>query len=270
MRIYLEHVFMKRNLVFRSFCMFSALFVVHIQEALTPALAAQKPVSIAAIPEPDGFHRIKNEKDSFGSFLRSLPLRDSAIIKSFTGAPIDASRYKLLCVIDIKLLFKKDIEQCADWAMRLWAEYHRSANKLNTLYLFNYSGSKTYFRTSGKTYSQFLEKALIATNSYSLKKGCRAVNEEKLMPGDMFVQNENGGIGHVSMILDACENSKGQRLYLVGFSFMPAQEFHVEKGSGEYGKLGWFSRDGYMAYLNRYYPYGKPVVRRFETGESGK
>jgi hypothetical protein len=238
-------------------------------EALTP-LCAQSTGTIAAIPEPAGFHRIQNEKDSFGGFLRSLPLRSGSVIKSYNGTPIDISRYELFYVIDMNLLFKKDIEQCADWAMRLWAEYHHTADTLIAFYLFNYSGTKLYFKTSGKTYSQFLEKAFIATNSYSLKKGCLAVNEEKLLPGDMFVQNENGGIGHVSMVLDACENSKGRRLYLVGFSFMPAQEFHIEKGKGAYGTEGWFSRDGYIQYLNRYYPYGKPVIRRFEAGKTGK
>jgi hypothetical protein len=260
---------MRRIMAYRSMYLFAAVCICCISEALTP-IYAQNSATVATIPEPQGFHRIKNEKDSFGEFLRSLPLRNNPTIKSYTGAPIDASRYELLYVVDMKLLFKKDIEQCADWAMRLWAEYHRSANKLNTFYLFNYSGSKTYFRSSGKTFSQFLEKAFIATNSFSLKKGCLAVNNEQLLPGDIFVQNENGGIGHVSMVLDACENSKGQRLYLVGFSFMPAQEFHIEKGSGEYGTKGWFSRDGYIQYLNRYYPYGKPVIRRFEAGKTGK
>lgn len=262
-------LFMKTTMPYRSFCLNAILFICLIYGALTP-LYAQNITTIAKIPEPEGFHRIQNEKDSFGLFLRSLPLRDNSVIKSYAGTPIDVSRYELFYVIDIKLMFKKDIEQCADWAMRLWAEYHRSIHKLNTLYLFNYSGSKIYFKSSGKTYSQFLEKAFISSNSYSLKKGCLTVDDEKLIPGDLFVQNENGGIGHVSMVLDACENNKGQRLYLIGFSFMPAQEFHIEKGSGEYGTKGWFSRNGYIRYLNKFYPYGKPVIRRFEAGKAEK
>jgi hypothetical protein len=80
------------------------------------------------------------------------------------------------------------------------------------------------------------------------------------------------------MIMDVCENGQGERLYLIGFSFMPAQEFHIEKAPGRlagrstrrrgnsepYGKEGWFSYGGYIRYLEEYYPFGEPVLRRFE------
>jgi hypothetical protein len=79
----------------------------------------------------------------------------------------------------------------------------------------------------------------------------------------MIVQNENGGIGHVSMIMDACKNEKGEELYLIGYSFMPAQEFHIEGARPEYGKDGWFSIEGYYRYLADYLDLGKPVLRRF-------
>jgi hypothetical protein len=230
--------------------------------------AGAKSMKVQDIPEPEEYRRITAENGSFGEFLKSLPLKNIPSIKCYNGSLIDLSVYSVFYCVDIPLLFRKDIEQCADWGMRLWAEYHRSAKKLDSFYLLNYSGSKEYFRSSGKTFSRFLEKAFISSNSFSLKNGCLAIIDEKLMPGDMFVQNENGGIGHVSMVIDSCEDRKGRRLYLIGFSFMPAQEFHIEKGEGEYGVDGWFSRDGYIRYLEKYYPYGKPVIRRFEPGKT--
>ncbi|TFG60977.1 MAG: hypothetical protein E4H36_11175, partial [Spirochaetales bacterium] len=100
-------------------------------------------------------------------------------------------------------------------------------------------------------------------NSFSLLKGCTPVKTGEERPGDMFVQNETGGIGHVSMIVDACENGAGQELFLVGFSYMPAQEFHIEKAGDEYGTGGWFTLEGYRKFLGDFYDYGSPRMRRF-------
>ena len=80
----------------------------------------------------------------------------------------------------------------------------------------------------------------------------------------MIVQNQTGSIGHASMIVDACKNRKGEKLFLMGFSFMPAQEFHIEKAPAGYGKHGWFTVKGMQDFLEKYYPYGKPVLRRFK------
>ena len=84
-----------------------------------------------------------------------------------------------------------------------------------------------------------------------------------LKPGDMIVQNRNGGIGHASVILDVCESKKGEKLYLIGYSFMPAQEFHIEKAEEKYGRDGWFTIEGYFRYLSEFLDFGEPVLRRF-------
>ena len=93
----------------------------------------------------------------------------------------------------------------------------------------------------------------------------KKVNPEDLQPGDMFVQNQTGGIGHVSLIVDACQNQEGKRLFLIGYSFMPAQEFHIEKAKRKHGKDGWFTVEGYKKYLKQlpFSRYGAPVFRRF-------
>ena len=130
------------------------------------------------------------------------------------------------------------------------------------------------------SYREFLYNAFAYTNSHSLKQGgVDPVSESPLperdqvnapRPGDMIVQNDTGGIGHVSMIVDECEDFDGNRLYLVGFSFMPAQEFHIERAPSfdihgkSFGKESWFTYEGYIEFVNRYYPYGTPVLRRFD------
>ena len=162
------------------------------------------------------------------------------------------------------LLFRSDLEQCADFAMRFWAEYHKAAGKLDQLYLFDYGGNKKLFKLSGKSFINFLKTSFANTNSYSLKKGCKPITADDVIPGDLFVQNERGGIGHVSIIMDVCRSKVEKRLFLVGYSFMPSQEFHLERAKGKYGIGGWFTPEGYFQYLKDFLDYGKPVLRRFE------
>ena len=104
------------------------------------------------------------------------------------------------------------------------------------------------------------------SNSYSIKKGANKVKAGALKPGDMFVQNKDGGIGHVSLVVDSAKNKNGEQIYLIGYGFIPAQEFHIEKAKRGYGIDGWFTKKGYKKYLSEFpfSPYGKPVMRRFE------
>ena len=83
-----------------------------------------------------------------------------------------------------------------------------------------------------------------------------------MIPGDCIVQNDDGGIGHVSMILSSCHNAAGDIYYLIGFSFMPAQEFHIENAM-QFGKDGWFTLHGYYEFLKNHLDLGEPVLRRF-------
>jgi hypothetical protein len=103
-----------------------------------------------------------------------------------------------------------------------------------------------------------------------LKKGCKPVIADEVIPGDLFVQNERGGIGHVSVVLDVCKSKEGKKLFLIGYSFMPAQEFHIERARGKYGIGGWFTLEGYVQYLRDYLNYGEPVLRRFDPHHSDR
>jgi hypothetical protein len=224
--------------------------------------AAQASV-LADIPVPAGCARIEYPSDSFARWIRSLPLKSDPRVKLYDGNYLPQSRYSLFAVLDVPLLFRADLEQCADFCMRLWADYHKAGNALDRLYLFSYDGGRTYFRDSGKAYAEFLRWAFSNANSYSLKRGCSEISRDRLAPGDLIVQNDTGGIGHVSMIMDACSDAQGRKLFLMGFSFMPAQEFHVEKAPSGYGAGGWFDIQGYLRYLSLYYDYGAPGLRRF-------
>jgi hypothetical protein len=218
--------------------------------------------SVSSIPVAPGYSRIMFEPNSFSYYVQNLSLKNENEIFSYEKRDL-SSHYESLGVIAKPLLFKEDLEQCADFTMRLWADYHKENKRLESLYLFNYSGSRQYFQKSKLSYEKFLRKAFVSTNSHSLKKGGQTITPSELQPGDLFVQNETGGIGHVSIVLDMAKGQSNPNIYLIGFSFMPAQEMHIEKAPPNRGKAGWFTYQGFLEHLADKYPYGKPVLRRF-------
>jgi hypothetical protein len=231
-----------------------------IENKLTKLTIPKKPQKIAEIACPSGYQRIKYTKNSYSDYIQHLSYVPTSYVKAYKN---DSLFWDCFGVINLQMLFPNaDIEQCADWAMRLWVEYHQSTNQLDSLFLFNYAGKKNYYKTSGKNLKDFMKWSFGYTNSFSLKKGCRSIASTDLKPGDMIVQNDDGGIGHVSVIFDMCEKNK-EKLYLIGFSYMPAQEMHIQIATEYYGIQGWFTLEGFYKYLDDHLNLGKPVLRRF-------
>lgn len=220
--------------------------------------------AIKEIPVPEGYARIQYNNNSFSAYLQSLPLKQDNTIKKYNGKKVFGLLYNIYAVVNKPLLFNANLEQCADFCMRFWADFHKERNNLNALFLYDYSGNKKYYKNSNKNYKSYLKWHMGYSNSYSIKKGAKQVNGAELRPGDMFVQNKDGGIGHVSMIVDAAKNEEGKAVYLMGYGFIPAQEFHIEKATKKHGVNGWFTKEGYETYLSEYFGgYGKPAMRRF-------
>lgn len=220
-------------------------------------------VTVGDIRTPGGYTKVSCGLSSYSSWLKGLYLKKENIILRHDKKTVPSNYYNVLGVIDMPLLFSENIEQCADWGFRFWSEYHRDNGLLDRLYLFDYSGNIKYYNKSGKSFISFLKYSMNYSNSHSIKSGCDKVIPPDIRGGDMLVQNKTGGIGHVSIVMDVCQNSKGEKLYLIGYSFMPAQQFHIEKADDRYGKEGWFTFEGYEKYLDDNLNFGKPVLRRF-------
>jgi hypothetical protein len=221
---------------------------------------------VSSITVPDGFERIATANNSYAEYLRSLPIKTDKKILLWNGNYLPINTYEQIAVVDLPLLFDQDLEQCADFSMRFWAEYLRKINALDKLSLYDFYGNRKPFSKSGKSFRDYLHWHMSYSNSYSLKLGAKKVSLlSELRAGDMFVQNDSEeGIGHVSVVIDEAENSFGQKVYLVGYSYMPAQQFHIEKADQEHGLNGWFTADGYRRYaLEMFGAFGAPVLMRF-------
>lgn len=216
------------------------------------------------LPPPDGFKRIETEND-FGNWLRNLPLKQiDEKIETFDGKKLDQSKYHFfnthLGVVDLPIIH--EWEQCADVLLRLKSEFHFGRNEFKNIE-FNFANGK---RKYSKNNSHFdLEKFLIKTygvmGTASMKQDFEEVpGQNSLQIGDLLVQNQSGGVGHVFIILDIAENEDGKRMYLLGQGNTPAQSFHVFKFP--YTLNPWQNLDVFLIRLKQSWR-GKAVFRRF-------
>ncbi len=229
-----------------------------------PGLANQR---VSDIPPPEGFERIESTPESYQAFLRGLPLKKNNRVTLWNGEHLPPGYYNSLAVLDLPLLFDSDLEQCADFSMRLWADYLKSINALDKLALYDYHGNPKPFAKANKEYRAYLRWHMAYSNSYSIKSGAQNVASlSDLRVGDMYVQNIDGGIGHVSVVIDHATDAKGKHAYLIGYSYMPAQQFHIEDAKNQDSLGGWFTAEGYQRYAESVFgTFGVPVLMRFQT-----
>ncbi len=231
------------------------------------SLCEAQPANVNEIFVPQSYSIVKYAPGTYSNWIQYLPLKPNKIITSYKGETVNNDIYNIFAVVNMPLLYIQDLEQSADYCLRFWSEYHQQMNKLDELYLLDYNGNKKLFKQSNRAFNVFLRSAMLNTNSYCIKNGCDSISESDLKPGDMIVQNEGSGIGHVSVIMNICKSEKSEYLYLIGFGNRPAQEFHIEKAMDAYGKQGWFTISGYREFLKNNLDLGTPVFRRFSDGK---
>ncbi|WP_051203432.1 DUF4846 domain-containing protein [Hugenholtzia roseola] len=211
------------------------------------------PTQIGTIPLPQGYERVKSEPQSFGAFLRSIPLvvQKNAPIYNYDGS-LNGYQSGHYAVLD-KPIGKKDIEQCADMVMRLYAEYHYESRRfdkikfrLATGQMADFesyaagkrpvlAGNKWQFEPKAKpnqdksTFQQYLNFVYTYANTASLLPQLKKVALQDLRVGDIFIQT-GAPFGHAVLVADMIENqvTKERKILLIQ-GFMPAQSFHVLK-----------------------------------------
>jgi hypothetical protein len=190
----------------------------------------------AAFPPPAGAERV--DGGDFGAWLGALALADAGEpVRTFDGREVGHDAR----VIALPLV-SGDLQQCADSAIRLRAEWLRETG-----------GEVMYHATSGdpipwsrwaggeRPYAEGNALAWTAGGDGSWEGYLRAVfmyaGTRSLAldtdpaadprPGDLLVQP--GSPGHAVVLLDVARGADA--LYvLVGEGYMPAQSFHVELG----------------------------------------
>lgn len=219
--------------------------------------ADEEPLARRVSP-PKGFSRAVVKERTYAYWLRHLPLlAPRSPVRSYRGRQILPGDHEaLLAVIDIDV-GKRDRQHCMDAIMRLRGEYLWSVGKGDRT-AFAWAGGRRFgykqWRKGLRPVKQgrrweFVAKSRPSRGYRSFRRylgfmfswtgtihqrGERRVRPEKLRIGDFFVQG--GSPGHAVIFLDIATNAAGERVALLGQSYMPAQDVHVLRGPKE----GWF------------------------------
>lgn len=205
-------------------------------------------------PAPTGFVRVKLEKDSFGAFLRALPLAPPGTpVKSFAGTTLHEATHPNIAAVVAIDVGKSDLQQCADSVIRMHAEWQWSIGKRDEHYLTaggpemsfaKYVAGDRYVWSQGKlalkkvpsiaathpAFRSWLDQVFGAANTGSLAKEAKPIDVKELQPGD-FVVVAGVPFGHAVLVLDLARDASGKRVALLGQGYMPAQSYQVLRPS---------------------------------------
>ena len=211
---------------------------------------------------PEGFVRVKVEAGSFGEYLRNLPLKPHGTkVKYYDGGTKPAEVYEAVIDIDVG---DRDLQQCADAVIRLWAEYLYGKGLFDQIH-FNFTngfnaeyskwrqgnrikveGNKVYWEKEAEasndyeSFRKYLNMVFAYAGTLSLSKEMKRVDLEDMAIGDVFIKG--GSPGHCVIVLDMAENPQtGEKLFILAQSYMPAQDIHILKNPENEDGNPWYT-----------------------------
>ena len=191
------------------------------------------------IPLPPGFERLPAADASFAAWLRNRPLKKSNTVYLYNGMP-KRNQDAQFAVLDISV-GNEDLQQCADAVMRLRAEYLYGQGRWNEI-AFTDNNSKTYRYQNGNdraAFNAYLRKVFSYCGTASLVRQLKPVPKlENIVPGDVLIKG--GYPGHAVIVMDVAINNKGEKIYLLAQSYMPAQDVHILKNPAGAGLSPWY------------------------------
>lgn len=226
---------------------------------------------------PAGFSLLPASKHSFGEWLLQQPLKPAGTpTLNYSGTVARTNRYTA-AVLNISVN-KNGLQQCADAAIRLIAEYLYSKKDYQALHFnftsgfncdfihfaegYRYQQKGTWKKLASKSYSRdtflkYLDLVFSYAGTLSLEKELYPVtNAADIQVGDIFIKG--GSPGHCFIVMSVAENrTTRQKKFLLAQSFIPAQNIQIIKSDSP-----WFSLDEYALI-----PYGllinKAYLKRF-------
>ena len=230
-----------------------------------PWMGARAPARTveSAIPPPAGFHRAPAPPGSFADWLRGLPLKPQGTPVHLYDGRLKADQGVHHAVADLDV-GSRDLQQCADAVIRLRAEYLWSRGRAGAI-AFNFTdgfragwqhwadgwrprvGRPTAWVKAGApdasrtSFKRYLDEVMNYAGTLSLSRELVPRAVARIRAGDVLVQG--GSPGHAVLVVDTAEDAAGNRVLIIGQSYMPAQEFHVLKNTGEPAISPWYRAD---------------------------
>lgn len=195
---------------------------------------------------PNGFERLPYKKGTYGHYLRTVPLKKhGSKVRYFEGSY--KSPGKIYCAVVDWTLGKKDLQQCADAAMRLRAEYLYDKGLYKQI-RFNFlkDGKPRYYKKFAKKYNrksfdEYLDYVFLYANTRSLNKQLKKAKWDSLESGDVLIQ-VGKPFGHAVTVMDTAINKKTkEKIYLLSQSYMPAQDIQILNNPTDKKLSPWYS-----------------------------
>lgn len=199
---------------------------------------------------PEGFTRDEAKEGSFTAFLRGYAVKEAEAPVLLYDKREKGNQSAHVAVLKLPLE-QEDLQQCADSVMRVYAEYFYHEKKYDQIafhftngflaeytkwqqgYRIAVNGNQvTWVKQKGyddsyETFQSYLRMVFSYAGTLSMEQEAKAITPKELRVGDVFLHG--GSPGHVVMVLDICENERGEKAFLLGQGYMPAQEFHILK-----------------------------------------
>lgn len=212
------------------------------------------------IPVPEGYTRSIVNDGSFASFVRSYSLKaDGSKVLLYNGTP-KGNQSSHVAVFDLPIE-AKDLQQCADSIMRLYGEYYYAKGEYNKIrfpmgggfigdfgkwsqgYKIGLEGNDLFWtrdvknNSSYESFVRFMQVVFSYSGTQNMSAAAKSIDIKDAKIDDIFIKG--GSPGHVVMIVDVCENANGEKAFLLGQGYMPAQDFHVIKNP-KHDKDPWY------------------------------
>ncbi len=236
---------------------------------------------------PQAYLRVPEEDNSYANYLRSLQLKKhSAIVNHYDGST-KPNRNVYTAVVDLPI-GDKDLHQCADAIMRLRAEYLWNEERYDDIH-FNFTngfrcdyskwmqgyrikvnGNKTEWiltSTPSNDYDSFwsyMELIFMYAGTASLSQELKAVDISTMEIGDVLIKG--GYPGHAVIVIDMVYNTDTrEKLYMLGQSYMPAQEIQILNNNNDTSLSPWYRLDSNIAYVKTpEWTFSIDQIMRFE------
>lgn len=200
------------------------------------------------IAPPKDFERLLGEEGSFTYFMRNLTLKEDGSPVILYNGEEKGDQSAHIAVFDLDI-GEKDLQQCADSIMRVYAEYYWSVGAYENIafhltngfymeytkwregYRLTVDGNNTSWKSSVsyddsyESFRKYLEMVFAYAGTLSLSEEGSSKDITEIQVGDMFIYG--GSPGHCVLVVDMAENEQGERAFLLAQGYMPAQEFQV-------------------------------------------
>lgn len=235
---------------------------------------------------PEGFERIEETETSFATYLRNTQLKTHGTEVLLYDGRLKSNQNVHVAVIDIDV-GDRDLQQCADATMRLWAEYLRSIGQEEKIHFeftngfrVDYSKWMEGYRisvdgndvswvkrqeasNSDETFMSYMQMIFAYAGTLSLSNELQSVPIEEMSIGDIFVQG--GSPGHAVIVMDMAVNkTTDEKIFLLAQSYMPAQNIHILINPEDEGLSPWYVLDDRSDYVTPEWRFTKSDLRRYE------